>query len=254
MKSLKQKLHNQEMTFGSWLTFSNAATAEIMSQAGFEWLVIDMEHAPFSVSEAAQLVRIINLAGVPSLCRLPSYDPNLIKCILDAGASGIIVPHVTTEEEAKAIVQSVYYPPRGKRGVGLARAQGYGRAFAEYCAKSQDHTVVIAMIETAAGVENVDAIAATPGIDGLLIGPYDLSGSLGCIGQLDHESMVHAKEKVLQSARKYQKGCGLHVVHPDEAGLRKAIGEGFSFLAVGVDMIYLDAAARSSAKMLSSML
>jgi 2-dehydro-3-deoxyglucarate aldolase len=249
MKPLKARLRGREMTLGSWLAFPCEATAEVMARAGFEWLVIDMEHAPFGVEDAARLIRIVDLAGLPVLCRLPSNDPALTKTLLDAGAHGIIVPSVQSAAEARQAVDAVYYPPRGKRGVGLGRAQAYGREFETYRSRIDDSLIVIAMIETRAGVEHVKEIAGTDGIDGLLIGPYDLSGSYGRIGQLDHPDLLAAKQRVLDAAAKADIGSGLHVVHTSQETIERAVGEGYSYLVVGVDMILLNAAARTAAEL-----
>jgi len=248
MNNLKKRLINREKTIGSWLVIPNETTAEIMTQSGFEWLVIDMEHAPIGVAEASRLIRIIDLAGLPALCRLSSNDPVLIKNVLDAGATGIIVPMVESRKEAERAVDATYYPPDGKRGVGLARAQAYGSGFEHYRKQMDESLIVIAMIESDKGIENVEAIATTSGIDCLLIGPYDMSASLGLIGQIDHPEIKAALRKVIDTAHKAGIGCGLHVVHPNKHAIKEAFNDGYSFLALGVDMIFLSQAARESVK------
>ncbi|MBI2339332.1 MAG: 2,4-dihydroxyhept-2-ene-1,7-dioic acid aldolase [Deltaproteobacteria bacterium] len=246
MNIFKQKLKSRSLSFGCWITFPCEASAEILARTGFEWLVLDMEHAPLGVEEAARLIRIIDLAGLPAICRLPSNDSNLAKNVLDAGAAGIMVPTIESAEQARKAVDAAYYPPRGKRGVGLGRAQAYGAGFKEYCERSDKELIVIAMIETKAGAENAEAIAGTPGIDGVLVGPYDLSGSLGPIGELHHPDLDEAKKKVQNAARQRKIGYGLHVVHPTEEAIQKALREDHTFLALGVDMIFLDQAAKST--------
>jgi len=248
---VKDRLRTREMSFGSWLSLGSEPAAEIMARAGFEWLVVDMEHAPIGVAEAARLIRIVDLAGLPAICRLPSQDPALIKNVLDAGATGVMLPMIETREQAERAVAASRYPPNGWRGVGLGRAQGYGNRFEAYRAEQADHVVVVAMIETRPGVENVQAIAATPGIDGLLIGPYDLSGSLGHIGELNHPAVETAKRTILEAAEAAGIGSGLHVVHPSEASIRQAVRDRYSFLALGVDMILLDHAARRAVEVAS---
>lgn len=242
-------IKNRKLSIGSWITFSNEASAEIMAKAGFDWLVIDMEHAPMGIEAASRVIRVIDLAGTKVFCRLPSNDINLAKTLLDAGAKGIIVPSVESVQDAEKAVSAVYYPPKGKRGVGLGRAHAYGSAFEEYRKKANDELTVIAMIETLKGVENVEAIASTSGIDGLLIGPYDLSGSLGVIGQLEHQFVKNAAQKVLDTAKKAGIGCGLHVVHPSIEKIKISIKDGYTFLALGVDMILLDQSARNVIRM-----
>ncbi|NQU59145.1 MAG: 2,4-dihydroxyhept-2-ene-1,7-dioic acid aldolase, partial [Rhodospirillales bacterium] len=178
--SLKQKLTNNETTIGSWITLGHSAVAELMAKTGgFDWLVIDMEHSVIELSQAQEMMQAIDLAGVPPLVRLTSNDENLIKRVMDAGAHGVVVPLVNSKEDAERAVASVYYPPRGTRGTGLARAQGYGATFPEYKAWLKENGVVVVMIEHIDAVNAIDEILAVPGVDGFIIGPYDLSASLG---------------------------------------------------------------------------
>ena len=249
MRKFKKRLIDRERTVGSWLQIPSETTAEIMTQSGFEWLVIDMEHAPIGVGEAARLIRVIDLAGLPALCRIPANDPVLIKNVLDAGADGVIVPMVESRKEAERAVDAAYYPPGGKRGVGLARAQAYGSGFDQYRKQIDESLIVIAMIESGGGIEHVEAIATTPGIDGLFVGPYDMSASLGLIGQIDHPEIKAALRTVIDTAHRVGIGCGLHVVHPNQHAIEEAFNEGYTFAALGVDMIFLGQAARESVKM-----
>ena len=130
--SLMEKIKEGELTVGSWITLAHPAIAEIMSKAGFDWLAVDLEHSVITIREAEELIRVISLAGVTPLVRLTSNNPDLIKRVMDAGSHGVIVPMVKSAEDAVIAVESVKYPPVGKRGVGLARAQGYGTEFKEY--------------------------------------------------------------------------------------------------------------------------
>jgi len=253
MGRLKETLRKREQTIGSWLTFPADAPTEIMARAGFEWLVVDMEHAPLGAAEAARLIRIVDLAGLPALCRLPSKDPVAAKHVLDAGASGILVPSIESAADARRAVESAYYPPRGARGVGLARAQAYGSGLEEYRARMDDSLVVIVMVETAAGVEAAPAIATTPGIDALFIGPYDLSASLGRIGELDHPAVREAEKRVRAAAQQAGVACGIHLVHPTAATAQQALQDGYTLLALGVDMILLGQAAAATAGLLSEL-
>jgi len=245
MTRLKDALLRRTLTFGSWLTFAAEAPAEVMAQAGFEWLVIDMEHSPIDVADAARLIRVVDLAGLPALCRLPTNDPVIAKRVLDAGAAGIIVPTVESVADAQRAVDSAYYPPIGRRGVGLARAQAYGGSLEEYRARLGDHLVVICMIETRAGMEAAPEIAKLPGVDGLFVGPYDLSASMGRIGELDHPDVRAAERRIRDAGRQAGIACGLHIVHHSPEAVRRAIDDGYTFLALGVDMIFLRETARA---------
>ena len=144
---LKHKLLSGEKTIGSWLTMPSLAISELMAKVGFDWLTIDLEHSSLSIEQAGEMIRIIDLAGVSPLVRLTSNDGNQIKRVMDSGAHGIIVPMVKTKGDAEQAVSSVYYPPKGIRGVGLARAQHYGIGFHEYRDWLEENAIIIVQIE-----------------------------------------------------------------------------------------------------------
>jgi 2-keto-3-deoxy-L-rhamnonate aldolase RhmA len=241
---LKQCLKMNQLTIGSWITLAHPAIAEIMARAGFDWLTIDLEHSAITIREAEELIRVISLSGVPPLVRLTSNDSNQIKRVMDAGAHGVIVPMVNSREDAKKAVQSLYYPPVGQRGVGLARAQGYGTSFSAYQKWLEDEAVIIVMIEHIDAVNNLEEILTVPGIDGFIIGPYDLSTTMGIPGRFEDPRMVEAIEKIRTISSALGKTGGLHVVEPDSAKLREAIGNGFRFLAYSLDIRILDVHSR----------
>lgn len=242
--SLKQKLAANEVTIGSWITLAHPGIAEIMARAGFDWLTVDLEHSVITIREAEELIRVIALCGTTPLVRLTSNGPDQIKRVMDAGAHGVIVPMVNTRADAERAVGAVHYPPRGTRGAGLARAQGYGTAFADYRAWLERDAVVIAMIEHMKAVENLEQILGADGVDGFIIGPYDLSASLGRPGDFAHPAMVEALARIRSVSRKLKKPGGVHVVEPAAEQLRKHIADGFTFLAYSLDMRMLDVAAR----------
>lgn len=239
MNLFKEKLKKKEITIGSWISFAHTGIAEIMAKAGFEWLVIDMEHSAITLTEAQQLIQVIDLAGKIPLVRVGENDETLIKRIMDAGARGIIVPMVNSKEEAMCAVSSIKYPPKGTRGVGLARAQGYGADFKQYFKTINDESIVIVQIEHKKGVENIDDIVDVEGIDGAMIGPYDLSASYNVPGELEHPIVVNAQEKVKKSAIKKGVALGTHVVWPIIDKVEGKIKDGFNFIAYSTDMIML---------------
>lgn len=226
------------ISFGSWITFSSTASAEIMARAGFNWLAIDMEHSPIELEQAQQLIQVIELSGVVPLVRLPANDAILIKRVMDAGAYGVIVPNVRNAKEVLSAVRATHYPPFGLRGVGLARAQGYGASFQAY-KDIASSSIVIVQIENKDAVENIDDILQVKGLNAVIIGPYDLSGSYGVTGKLRHIKVREAQKRVLQACKKYKVACGTHIVFPDAKELRKGIRLGYRILAYGVDMIFL---------------
>ena len=173
-----------------------------MAKAGFNWLAIDMEHSPISIERAQELIQVIELSGTIPLVRLSSNDPVQIKRIMDAGAYGIIVPNVSSSEDVLAAIRATKYPPIGSRGVGLARAQGYGASFEDYKSKINANSIVIVQIENKDAVDNIEDILTVRGLNGVIIGPYDLSGSYGVTGQLKHPKVRAAEKRVLEAAKK----------------------------------------------------
>lgn len=241
---LKNNLKNKKITIGSWITIGDPTVGEIMSRSGYDWLVVDLEHSSISIDQASNLIRIIELCGVTPLVRLTSNDKNLIKRVLDAGAHGIVVPMVNTAEEAKNAVAATRYAPKGNRGVGLARAQGYGAKFEEYLKWQKNEVVVIVMIEHVDALNNLEAILSVEGVDGYLIGPYDLSCSLGIPGDFENSLFKNAIEHIKNIGVKLGSTSGIHIVEPIPAKLKSAISGGFKFIAYGVDIRFLDLAAK----------
>lgn len=251
---VKHKLARGEVSLGSWLQLAHTTVAEIMAGQGFDWLTIDMEHSAIGVQDIEPMIQVIEARGCVPLVRLWSNDPVLVKRAMDAGAGGVIVPMVNTREEAEKAVAAVKYPPDGSRGVGLYRAQGFGDTFEEYRKTLNEESCVIAQIEHRQAVENIDDILSVPGIDGVMIGPYDISGSLGVIGQLDHPEVKEAQAKVLAAAKAAKKAAGIHVVQPSPAEVKDRIKEGFTFIAYSTDTIMLSTRCREDARELRSFL
>lgn len=245
---LKQKFAENRLTIGSWITLAHPAIAEIMSKAGFDWLVVDLEHSVITIREAEELIRIIDLCGVVPLVRLSANDPVQIKRVMDAGAHGVIVPMVNSATEAEQAISAVRYPPQGRRGVGLARAQGYGNNFEQYLNWVNEEAVVIVQIEHIDAVNNLEAILSIDGVDGFIVGPYDLSGSLGVPGQFEHPLMEEAMERIVSVGLASDKTPGIHVVEPNTEELKLRLDQGYRFVAYSLDIRMLDCACREGLK------
>lgn len=243
-KTVKERLANRELTIGSWIQIGDPTVAEIMAKAGFDWLAIDMEHSSIGIEKAQSLIRVIDLSGVPPLVRVSGNDPVLIQHVLDAGACGIIVPNVNSPESAEAAVQAAHYPPSGTRGVGLWRAQEYGFGFEKYWDRQTAGNIVIVQIEHIEAVDHLEAIIQTKGVDGFLIGPYDLSASLGIPGQFDHPDFRAALDRVHRVSRKTHALMGTHIVMPDVGAAREKINEGYRLIAFGIDTLFLGKGCR----------
>lgn len=239
MNRLKQQLSANQLTLGSWVTIGHQSVVEIMATGGFDWLCLDMEHSVIELTMAQHLIGHIQAQGMQALVRVGKNEEVIIKRVMDAGADGVIVPMVNSAEDARQAVDYVKYPPVGKRGVGLARAQRYGTGFDAYKEWLKDSSVVIAQIEHIRAVENIDAILQVPGIDGIMIGPYDLSGSMGMPGEYDKPEVQEAIHKVEEACKKYNKPLGFHVILPDHQLVQQKIDAGYRFLAFSLDFYFL---------------
>lgn len=239
MTRLKMKLRRCQPMVGSWLQINSPDVAEMMSNAGFEWLTIDMEHGAISVGDLPNLIRAIELGGAVPLVRISENDPFLIKRVLDAGAEGIIVPMVKSASEVGNAIRAAKYPPEGMRGVGYSRANRYGIGFGEYVNRINRDVMVIAQIEHIDAVRDVENIFSVKGLDGFIIGPYDLSGSMGKIGRLHDAEIQSAIRKTLRAGLAHKVAAGIHVIAPDVQEVRRRRKEGFRFIAVSTDAFML---------------
>jgi len=219
---------------GLWLGLTDPICAEICAGAGFDWLLIDGEHAPNDVrSILAQLQAVAPYPSHP-IVRPVSGDVQLIKQLLDIGAQTLLVPMVESAEQAKLLVAAMRYPPAGIRGVGaaLARASQWNRV-ANYVHDANDQMCLLVQVETRPGLENLDAIAAVEGVDGIFIGPADLSAALGHLGNPGHPDVRQAIEDAIRRIRASGRAAG--ILTSDEAQARNYLSLGCMFLAVGLD-------------------
>lgn len=251
---LKEKLQKRELSIGSWLTIPHQAIIEILSTAGFEWLTIDMEHSPISIETIMNLIGHIQGNNMQALVRVSKNEEVPIKRVLDAGADGVIIPMIKNKEEAIQAVNYVKYPPFGKRGVGLNRAQKYGTAFNTYQTWVNNQAVVIAQIEHIDAVNNLEEIFSVPGIDGIIVGPYDLSASMGYPGQYERQDVKQALERIDKIAKKLKKPLGFHVISSDHSKSLEKIKKGYSFLAFSIDFFFLGDKARDEMELLKKKL
>tara|TARA_B110000503_G_scaffold66306_1_gene103962 strand:- start:8980 stop:9714 length:735 start_codon:yes stop_codon:yes gene_type:complete len=237
-------------SIGSWITINNSSIAEIMADAGFDWLCVDLEHSTIDYSETQQLILAIQSKGLRAFVRVGENNTRIIKRVLDAGADGIIVPSVNSALEAQKAVNSVKYPPEGKRGVGLARAQSYGFEFESYRDIKSKEITLIVQIEHINAIEELDSIIQTEGVDGTFIGPYDLSGSMGKPGDWGAVEVQKAISTYEETAKKYNKLMGFHVTPPDYLLVEEKIEKGYNFIAFGFDAMFLGTMVRNQLKMI----
>lgn len=239
--TLKDRLHQPQPLIGTLVTTAAPEVAELLALAGFDWLFIDLEHGSLSILDAQRAVQAV--AGrCFTVVRVPDPTPENIKRVLDTGCDGIIAPHVNSAEEARAIVRLAKYPPDGERSVGLARAHGYGLNFAEYIASANDRGAIILQIEHKDAVANVEEILAVKGIDALFIGPYDLSGSMGLLGQLSHPQVVAAIDTARLACAAAK--TPFAIFSPTAEHAQSYINSGAKVIAIGTDLMHMANSAR----------
>ena len=238
--TFRKRLMAGETLLGTMVSLPSAAVAEILAEVGFDWLFIDGEHGPL---ETGEVLAILSAVGdrIACIVRVPGALEAPIKKVLDLGAEGIIVPQVNTAEQAASVVQYARYAPLGARGVGLARAHGYGLRFQEYLETANERIAVIVQAEHALAVENIESIVKVEGIDAVLIGPYDLAASLGKMGRIDDPAVIAAIEHVTKTCQAARIPLGYFGV--SGAAIRPYVERGFTLIAGGVDTLFLAGAA-----------
>jgi 2-dehydro-3-deoxyglucarate aldolase len=236
---VKTKFRQRQSLFGAWTSLGHPSVTEIFCRGGFDFLGIDLEHSTISLEQSQTIIATSQAAGIPCLPRVSSHNGEQIRRILDSGADGIIVPQVNTHKELLQIVDWCKYPPVGKRGFGVARAQGYGFDFPDYTAAWNRHGTLIIQIESIQAVDIIDELLAHEEVDGVMTGPYDMSGSLGVPGQLDHPKVTAACARVVEACRKSGKSCGTQIVDPTEAAISQTKAQGFTFAVLSSDVFLL---------------
>lgn len=248
MNNVKKILRDGKPTFGTWQMIGNTSISEILCDSGYEWITVDMEHTGIDVSDALELIRVIDLCGKVPAVRVSCNDETVIKRVMDCGAKIVIVPMVMDKKDAREAVDAVYYPPRGRRGVGLSRAQGYGFGFDEYKEQYEEEVVVVAQIEHIHAIDNLEEILSVDGIDATMIGPYDLSGSMGSPGDFDNQVFKEALNKYENISNKLKKPMGYHIVKPTKEDVDSHIKKGYQFVALGFDTFFLGEKGRQVIK------
>jgi 2-dehydro-3-deoxyglucarate aldolase len=230
----RHRLQAGETLFGCWLSLGSPITTEVLGLAGFDWLLLDAEHAPNDVlSLIPQLMALKDSPSAP-VVRPPSNDAVVIKRLLDAGFHNFLVPFVESAEQARAAVAATRYPPQGVRGVSVSqRSNRYG-AEPDYFNTVNDQIAVALQIESQAGVAAAQEIAAVEGVDCLFVGPSDLAAAYGKLGQPNHPEVQAAIAQVQASARAAGKSIG--ILAAAEADARRYLAQGMSFVAVGSDL------------------
>lgn len=240
-ESFRTRLRNRETLLGTMVTLNTPSTAEILAELGFDWLFIDGEHGPLSTGDLLAILQTVS-HKLGCVIRVPDGGETPIKKVLDIGAHGVIVPMVNSADQAAQVVRYARYAPAGSRGVGLARAHGYGLKFQEYVESANDNIAVIVQAEHYLAVENIEAIVQVEGIDAVQLGPYDLSASMGKMGQVDDPEVVAGIDHVIKTCLDANIAVGWFGVTAE--AVKPYIDRGCSLITASVDTLLLAGAGK----------
>jgi 2-dehydro-3-deoxyglucarate aldolase/4-hydroxy-2-oxoheptanedioate aldolase len=243
--NFRARLKKGDRLIGTLITIPAPEIAEIMAEVGYDWLFIDTEHASFNAHSAQGILQAVD-HRCPCVIRIPTNEEVWIKKALDIGAAGIIAPGVNSAEEAERIVRMCKYPPRGTRGVGIGRAHKYGLKFKEYVANANDEIAVILQAENTNAVENIAEIVQVPDIDAVLIGPYDLSASMGKMGRINDAEVQAAIASVMECCREARVPLGIFADSAESAA--PFIKQGYTLVAISTDCLHMVQGAMATLK------
>ncbi len=249
---IRAKLKAGKPTVGTWLQIPSPDLAEIIARMGYDWAAVDMEHGAFTRRDLPDIFRALERWGTLPFVRMVEATKSEIKAALDSGARGLIFPMIESRAQLDEAIGCAMWPgggeyPGGKRGVGFSRANLYGLDFAEHIGKDKGpgrDIVLVAQIEHVNAVPELDAIFSHPRLDAYMVGPYDLSASMNLTGDFTNPAFTAVLDSIQAKAKARSMAMGYHVVTPDPAALAAKIGEGYAFLAYGIDSIFLAGAAK----------
>jgi 2-keto-3-deoxy-L-rhamnonate aldolase RhmA len=242
MNAFRENLRQGKPLIGTLLTMGLPCVSEMVSHCGFDWLWIDMEHSPLNLDQVQQMIQAKS-DKVAALVRIPANQEAWFKRVLDLGADGVIVPQIKTPEEAEQAVAAAKYPPQGSRSVGIGRCSLFGMNFAKHIGEANEQSLVFLQIEHVEGVRNIYSILKVKGVDGIIIGPYDLSGSFGKPGKTQDADVLEAIEKVQKACQQHRIPIGIFALLPEQG--KQYLKSGFQLVALGVDTHFLWSAAKS---------
>lgn len=253
--TIRAALAQDKPTIGTWLQFPSAEVAELLARAGYNWVAADMEHGTFGRTGLTDIFRAIECGGAAPFARLAEATRLQIKSALEAGAQGLIFPMIESREQLDAAISWATYPGyddgrlpgeplRENRGVGFCRANAFGTRMDWYMKERASRVFLVAQIEHIRAVEHLEDILSHPRLDAIMVGPYDLSGSMGLTAQFDHPDFQAAMRRIHEVCRKHRPLMGLHIVQPDPEELARQVAQGSRFIAYGIDSVFLWNGAR----------
>lgn len=238
-QTLKTKLKNREKVFGGWVSYADTAIAETFAKVGFDFIAIDMEHTTISLNQAKSIITSCHAENTCCLPRPVSHSNDILKPLLEAGADGTIIQMVNTVDEVKKLIEFQKFPPLGNRSYGVNRAHGYGFDFEPYIKSWNESSTFILQIESIAAVENIEQLLDFEEVDGVMVGPYDISGSLDVPGEVNHPKVRKAAEKVVEACAKFNKSCSTQVSEATPDTVNDIFDQGYTFAILGSDLFVL---------------
>lgn len=250
ISGIRALLAEDKPTVGTWLQLPSPDVAELMARAGYDWVAADLEHGSFGRGILPDIFRAVECGGACPFARLPEASKTCIKAALEAGAQGLIFPMIESRAQLDRAIDLATYPGQDAwrkagetapeyRGVGYCRANGFGQAFDDYRQKLAPQIFLVAQIEHVRAVDELEAILAHPRLDAIMVGPYDLSGSMGLTGRFDHPDFQAVMERIKAACARCHARMGLHIVQPDPAALAREVAAGCRFIAYGIDTVFL---------------
>ena len=250
---LKQKMRNRERMFAGWVSYSHPSITETFARAGFDFIAIDMEHSTISLSEAQRIIAASQSYGVPCIPRPVSHSDDYLKPLMESGSDGMLVQMVNTPQQVENLIKLLKYPPVGKRTYGVNRAHTYGFDFDKYIQSWNDTSTFMIQVESIEAVNNIESLLAFDEIDGVMVGPYDISGSLGVPGQTSHPLVIEASKKVIAACEKFGKSCGTQVADTTPESVQDLFNLGYTYAIMGSDLFVLWKWAEKMESLMKSM-
>jgi 2-keto-3-deoxy-L-rhamnonate aldolase RhmA len=250
---LKRRLRDRERLFAGWVSYSHPSITETFARAGFDLMFIDMEHSTISIEQGQRIIAASQAEGVPCIPRPVSHNNDYLKPLLESGADGLLIQMVETVDQVQALIRNAKYPPVGKRTYGVNRAQAYGFDFEEYISNWNESSVLLLQIESIAGVDKIDQLLDFDEVDGVMIGPLDISGSLGVPGQTSHPLVIEASRKVIDACRRREKSCGTQVADVSPESVGALFDLGYNYAILGSDLFVLWKWAEQARRIMSAM-
>lgn len=238
INSIRKKIKSNIPSFGTWQQIQSIEISKILSNGDYDWITLDLEHGAFDNSFLSYAFDKIIANGCLPLARISKPDRYLARSVLDYGAGGIIIPMIENKEQLQEIINYSIWPPHGKRGVSFCNANDFGESFKDY-SKEAKNPLIIAMIENKKGVENLKQILSVKNLDAILIGPYDLSASLGILGKFSHKDFVKCQNKIFRMCKEFRVPFGFHITEPKKKIVTNKLNQGATFIALGLDTTFL---------------